>query len=218
VKADLKQELLHLAPASSVCVLLPLPAIILWHTADGRRVAIWLFLLACCSCVAFAFRRETTPSSVESQLRTPHGWQLKMATLSSILFATFICFSFSILLLNNSSDFLAVFLAFSALIPSLCVVPYLTLVTRKPLAAVVFSLALIGSTKLLGCVVVVLIYGWHADALGYTETPWMHPNLLVWLIWFNAGLLSLSCYFLGRRRYLRTSESRRQQSDIAPAR
>jgi hypothetical protein len=215
VKAELKQELLYLAPASSVCVLLPLPVIFFWPTADGRRVAIWLFLVSCCSLVAFAFRRELMSASLERQERTSLGWHIKMAAISSVVFAVFICFSLLSLLLNSSSDFVAVFLAFLALIPSLCVVPYLTLLTCNPFAAVIFSLALLGSMKLLGCVVVVFIYGWHADALGYTQTPWMHPNLLVWLIWFNTGVLSLACYFLGKRRYVRIGASSRQHSDIA---
>jgi hypothetical protein len=57
--------------------------------------------------------------------------------------------------------------------------------------------------KLIGGLVVVLVYGWHADrhVPPYTDMPWTHPNLLVWLFWINTGALSLSLYFLGARRF-----------------
>jgi len=57
--------------------------------------------------------------------------------------------------------------------------------------------------KILGCVVVVLVYGWHADAHGYTVMRWTDPNLLMLLFWLNSSVLSLSCYVLGRRQFIR---------------
>ena len=57
-----------------------------------------------------------------------------------------------------------VFLAFSVLLPSLCVVPYFVLVTKNIGIAVLFSLSLVFCMKLAGCVVVVLVHGWDADA------------------------------------------------------
>jgi hypothetical protein len=44
--------------------------------------------------------------------------------------------------LNDRHDFDSVLLALSALIPSCCIVPYLTLITRKPFAAPVFTVCL----------------------------------------------------------------------------
>jgi hypothetical protein len=55
--------------------------------------------------------------------------------------------------------------------------------------------------KLLGCVVVVLVYGWDASERGYTTMPWTRPNLLVWLFWLNTGVLCLVCYYLGVGRF-----------------
>jgi hypothetical protein len=104
------------------------------------------------------------------------------------------------LALNDRPDLVFVLLALSALVPSCCVVPYLTLVTRKPFAAVGFAVFLVGGMKLLGCAVVVLIRGWDAGEHGHLTMPWTRPNLLVWLFWLNSGVLSLGCYCSGVRK------------------
>ena len=206
MKASLRHELRSLLPAWLRCVLLPLPVIIFWRSPDGRAVALGLFFIGCASLVAYAFRngsKASLPDEVE-----PSDWACRnrMVAVAGALLCAFAAFSLACLALNDPSDFVAVFLAFSILIPSFCVVPYLTLVTRKPFAAVVLSLSLVGCMKLLGCVVVVIIYGWHASEHGnprYTDMPWTHPNLLVWLFWLNTGILSLSCCLLTKRRFLR---------------
>ncbi len=194
MKRKLRSELLALLPAWIAGILLPLPALLLWRSDDARRVAIWCFFVGCVALVAFAFR-----SRGELEL----SWNERMAAIGTSLFSTWAGFSLLWLAIIGSEDLTPFFLTFQILIPSFCVVPYMMLVTRNPIAAVVFSLFLVGSMKLLGCLVVVLVYGWHADVRGYTTMPWMHPNLLVWLFWLNTGVLSLSLYILGREKYLR---------------
>jgi hypothetical protein len=75
------------------------------------------------------------------------------------------------------------------------------LLTRKPFAAVVFALALVGCMKLLGGVVVVLAYGWNASQQGHTRMPWTDPNLLVWVFWIATGVYSAALYVLGYRAF-----------------
>ena len=75
--------------------------------------------------------------------------------------------------------------------------------TRKTFAAVVFGAALVGSMKLLGALVVVLIYGWDADEQGRLGMPWNDPDLLVWLFLSFTTALSLACYLAGRRKFFR---------------
>ena len=165
-------------------------------------MAIWLFFVGCTSLVAHAFRHDANPRPTAEPERKLQDWRKRMTAVGIALLSAFVTFSLLCLTLNDPHDFVAVFLAFSLLIPSFCVVPFLVLLTRKRYAAVVFTLSLVGLMKMLGCVVVVLVYGWYADTLGYTQMPWMHPNLLVWLFWFNNGVLAVSCYILGRRRFL----------------
>src|SRR4051794_1501443 len=94
----------------------------------------------------------------------------------------------------NGRELISVWQASFALIPACCVASYLALATRKFFATVVFTIGLVACMKLLGGIVVVLIHGWDASEHGYTTMPWAPPNLLVWLFWFNTGVLSLTCY------------------------
>ena len=204
MKDSLSRELRYLFPAWLGCVLLPLPAIVFWRSEDGRSTALFLFSIGCASLVAYAFRRDIN-SQIPDDPAHPEGtWRHRMITAGVALFCAFVAFSLLCLTLNDSQDLVAVFLAFLILIPSLCVVPFLTLVTRRPVAAVVFALFIVFCMKLLGGIVVVLVYGWHASEHGvprYTDMPWTHPNLMVWLFWLNTGVLSLSLYLLGARRF-----------------
>jgi hypothetical protein len=124
-----------------------------------------------------------------------------MVAVTVALLAGWVVFSSILLVVSGRNEFDSVWLGLSALIPSCCVVPYLTRVTRKPFAAVVFTVFLVGCMKLLGCVVVVLVHGWDAAERGHTTMPWAHPNLLVWLFWVNTSVLSLVCHFLGLRTF-----------------
>jgi hypothetical protein len=201
MKDLLNHELRNLFPAWLGSIVLPLPAIVFWRSADGRAVALWLFFIGCTSLVAYAFRRDINAQG-SGDLERPEGiWRERMGAVAGALLSAFVVFSFLCLALNDPHDFVAVFLAFLILIPSFCIVPYLSLVTRKPFAAVVFALSLVGCMKLLGGVVVVLVYGWYAAEQGHTAMPWTHPNLLVWLFWLNTGVLSLAFYLLGARRF-----------------
>jgi hypothetical protein len=191
-KGSLGNQLRELLPAWGASILLPLLAMLFWRSEDGRHVALWCFFIGCASLVAYAFRPGQW---------SDHSWSDRMSAIGTALVLGWAVCSLLWLAVVDSHDFVALFLAFQILVPSMCVVPYLALVTRRPFAAVVFSLFLVGSMKLLGCVVVVLVYGWHADAQGYTTMPWTQPNLLVWLFWLNTSLLSLSFYLLGKRRF-----------------
>jgi hypothetical protein len=201
MKNSLGRELRDLVPAWLGCVFLPLPAIVLWRSDDGRSLALLLFSAGCSGLVAYAFRHDIGRQFLDVSQHPEGIWRGRMMTVGSALFCAFVVFSLLCLTLNDAQDFVAVLLAFLVLIPSLCVVPFLTLVTRKPAAAVVFALFIVFCMKLLGGLVVVLVYGWDADRHGYTDMPWTHPNLLVWLFWLNTGVLSLSLYLLGARRF-----------------
>ena len=201
MKDSLNDEWRYLAPAWLGSVLLPWPALLLWRSADGVALALGLFFVGSASLVAYSFRRDVNATG-EGEPRHPRRiWRKRMVAVTVAQLAAWAGFSSVHLALNDRHDFVSVLLALSALIPSCCIVPYLTLVTRKPFAAVVFTVFLVGCMKLLGCVVVVLVHGWDASERGYTTMPWAHPNLLVWVFWANTGVLSLVCYCLGASRF-----------------
>jgi hypothetical protein len=204
-----RRELRELLPVWLVCVALPVPAILFWHSVHGRSMALGCFFIGCATLVAFSFR----PANLST------GWREKMKVLLTALLAAFAVFSVLCLTFNNPPeseeraiwwrssvfnaprDLIATLLAFMTLAPSLGLVPYLMLKTRSRFAAVVFALVLVLGMKLLGAIVVVLVYGWNAAEQGRTTMPWNHPDLLVWLFWGFTLALSLVFYNLGAKRF-----------------
>lgn len=88
------------------------------------------------------------------------------------------------------------------LAPALCCIPFFTAVTGKPYAAVFMTVSLLVAIKLLGCVIVRIIYGPNALEAGYMTLPWATPNLLVWCCLVGTFLCSCILYPLGRRIFL----------------
>lgn len=198
---SLSHELRLIFPAWIGSLLLPWTALLLWRSADGVALALGLFFVGSASLVAYSFRCDIYVTSPGASWYLIRIWRTRMVAVSIALVVAWVAFSALHLALHGQEDLVSVWLALSALVPSCCIVPYLTQITRKPLAAVVFTVFLVGCMKLLGCVVVVLVHGWDASERGHTTMPWAHPNLLVWLFWTNTGVLSLVCYFLGVRRF-----------------
>src|SRR5438093_4638154 len=111
-------------------------------------MALFLFSVGCAGLVAYAFRRDLNRPTSDELGRPERIWRKRMAAVGAALFSAFVVFSLLCLTLNDARDFVAVFLAFLVLIPSLCIVPFLTLVTRRPVAAAVFALFIVFCIKL----------------------------------------------------------------------
>jgi hypothetical protein len=165
--------------------------------------------------VAYSFRRELSIDGVVPTLDEPAmpqpPWRIKMLALALALMAAFVLFSTLLLSFNDSHDVAALLVALTTLVPSLCLVPYLTLLTRKPYAAVVFTIFLVGCMKLLGGIVVRVVYGPYSVEEGHTTMPWTDPNLLVWVFWIATAILSVALYSTGYRRF----QSMRRREPIA---
>jgi hypothetical protein len=101
-------------------------------------------------------------------------------------------------LARQGRDFVTPFIAFQAIIPSFCIVPYVTLLTRKAAAAVILSAFLVGCMKMVAGIVVNLRDGWY---YGNHELPWTNPNLMLWAFWVATAILSLLLLFLGLNKY-----------------
>jgi hypothetical protein len=196
---SLGREFRYLAPAWLGSALLPWPALLLWRSGDGPRLALGLFFVGSAGLVAYSFRRDLSATADGERGDARRTWWTRMAAVTVALLAAWAAFSAAHLALGDRSDPVPVGLALAALVPSCGVVPYLTRVTGKPFAAVVFTAFLVGCMKLLGCVVVALVHGWDAADRGHMTMPWTHPNLLVWAFWVNTGVLSLGCFWLGVR-------------------
>jgi hypothetical protein len=127
-------------------------------------------------------------------------WLDKKRVLTIALALAWAALSLLWIVLVDRHDWVALFVAVQILIPSLCIVPYLTLITRKPFAAVVFSAFLLGCTKGIAGIVVCLVYGWRN---GHHEMPWAAPNLMLSTFWTAAVILCFSCYLLGAKAFSR---------------
>jgi hypothetical protein len=192
MKESVHDQLRELRTAWLVSILLPLPAMLFWHSHDGRFAALCCFCIGCFNLVARAFRncgRSEHPA---------RSWRDRMLAAGVALSLAWAVFSLLWVALVDRHDYVALFIAFQILIPSLCIVPYMMLITRQVLAAVVFSAFVLGSMKLLAGVIVNLVYGWGD---GHHELPWTNPNLMLSAFWVAAVILSISLCFLGVRRF-----------------
>ena len=202
-------ELRDMLPTWAVAVLLPLPAATFWQDGSGRSFAyIYLFL----GCALVVAERFSCPGEAAEG---PHLWRSKMAALAVAAagaVGVFTAFGWS---MGGRAGFEVPLLAALAVLPALGCVPFLTIRTGKPYAAVLFALLLMGAIKVVGCLVVRAVYGADALAQGYMTLPWEEPNLLVWLCLAGAILASVALHLLGRRAFL--AEARGPAAVTAPS-
>src|SRR5882757_2198531 len=102
-KDGLQTELKYLLPAWFICLLLPLPFLLFWHSPEGRSVALNGLFLGCMILVAYSFRRDVRPQ--KDLEAAPQIWRQRMLAAGLALFASFVVFSVICLLLNNPHDF-----------------------------------------------------------------------------------------------------------------
>jgi hypothetical protein len=194
LRSSLSAGLVELRAPLLACIVLPIAPMVLWRSHEGRCVALWTFCAGCFSLAAFSFR----PRAISSKPVLP--WLDRMRVLAVALSLAWVALSILWIALVDRHDWVALFVAAQTLIPALCIVPYLTLITRKPFAAVVFSAFLLGCAKAIAGIVVNLVYGWSN---GHHEMPWTEPNLMLSTFWAAAMVLCSSCYLLGARVFSR---------------
>ena len=197
----LQRELRRLVPAWLGCVLLPVPALVLSPSDEGVP---WRFAglsVGCAGLVAFAFQRYLKKQPATNSISPQLCWKQQTASVAMATLAAAVVFYLLALISGGTASLVVLFKAIYVAVLAVCIVPYLTLVTRHPFASVVFSIFLVFGLKLLGCLIVVLVYGWDASERGYTTTPWADPNLLVWLFWIFSAILAVSFYFLGAIKF-----------------
>jgi hypothetical protein len=192
MKESVRYQLRELRSTLLACIIVPLPAMLFWHSHFGRCVALWCFCATCFYLAATCFRSPIGPDAP--------AWSDKMLALALALFLAWAGFSVLWLVLVDRHDWVALFIGLQILIPSFCVVPYLSLITGWPFAAVVFSAILVGCAKGIAGAIVCLVYGWSGPRHD-TSFPWTAPNLMLSTFWVNAVILCACCYRLGARAF-----------------
>jgi hypothetical protein len=193
-----RSELREMLPTWAVAVLLPVPVATFWHEGSGRDFAYAYLFLGCAILAAERFGRADCQGS-------PGGvrlWRAKMTALGLAMAAAASVFTAFAWAMVGQPDALVPLFAALAVVPALCCVPFLAIVTGRPYAAVLLAALLLAAVKLAGCVVAVFVYGWNAQAEGHLTLPWERPNLLVWLCLAGALVVSVVMYPLGRRAFL----------------
>jgi hypothetical protein len=193
-----RSELGEMLPTWAVVVLLPAPVATFWHDGSGRDIAYGYLFLGCAILAAERFgctARQGIPGGVPL-------WRVKMTALGLAVVGAVGVFTAFVWAMIGRPDALVPLFAALAVVPALCCVPFLAVVTGRPYAAVLFAALLLAAVKLAGCVVAVLVYGWNAQEEGHLTLPWERPNLLVWLCLAGAMVLSAVLYPLGRRAFL----------------
>jgi hypothetical protein len=220
-----------------VCIALPTPLLLFWHSPVGRGYALMLFFVGCMGLVAQLIWHELrqmtfNPTSI-SRDEARHRMREILIVAGVSLAVVWVAFTLECILINNPynygtpagmadqgiwwravvfespRDFAAPILAALSIAVSICIVPFMTLLTRNRFAAVVFSGTLVACMKFAGAIVVVAKYGWYANEEGHMTLPWHKPDLLVWLFLGFSTLLSIACCTLGNRRFVQVVSERR---------
>jgi hypothetical protein len=207
---SLQQELRLTLPVWAIAVLLPAPAAI--TSRNGSLGLVYLFV-ASIGMVAAIFWRDF-PASGNDQRNDGGAWRTKLAAATIALVTAWLVFAGMCLPLSPRDAAVSSTLAFLGLIPALCVTPWMLAITRNPFVAAVFTLTLVACMKLLGCILVVLVYGWDASERGYTALPWTDPNLLVWSFFAFTAVLSAIGLRQGAARFRSPAND---QADLAGA-
>jgi hypothetical protein len=179
-------EFRALLPTWALAVLLPIPMVTFWSEGSGRAFAYcYLFL-------------GTAVMAAESFGRGAGAWRAKLAALSLGAAGAVGVYTLFAWAISGRADWVVPVLATLAVVPALGCVPYLTLATGRPHAAVLFVVFILAAVKMAGCVVVRVVYGPTALADGRMSLPWEAPNLLVWLCLVGALACSAVMLALGR--------------------
>ncbi|HXT38643.1 MAG TPA: hypothetical protein VN887_01330 [Candidatus Angelobacter sp.] len=159
--------------------------------------------LGCAILAARAFGKERL--RVETATESPENVRtIRMSAVSITTLAAAAAFSLMSAKARVPHGLSVPLLAVLSSTPALGIVPYLTVRTRKPFAAVVFSAFIVGAIKIASCVVVRIVYGPEALADGYMAGDWQTAKLMISLFWSGTVFVSFVLAFACARQFVPT--------------
>lgn len=210
MRSTVLSEFRGVLPATAFALLFPVPILNFWQDGAGRAFAFAYLFIGCAFLAADSFGRmlpfdAVEPSGTAERRRL---WNVKMTALGLAAGLAVASFSVAFWAISGSVNLGVPLLASLMLLPALCCIPCLTMAVRNPFVAVLFGAASLGLIKVVGCLIVRVVYGPNALAEGYMNISWDNPNLLVRLCFAGGVAYSVSLYFLGFRMFLNRAKAR----------
>ena len=171
--------------ASAFAGFLPLPALFMLPGRDTAQVACAYLGLALAWLATEIFRCDGLPV-------TYAAWRAKMLALWIAVLANVALFIGLGLSVGTRSNLPFPLMAALSATPALGLAPWLSLRVRQQYAALILGAMIVGSLKLVGCIVARLVYGPQFDELGYIAGDWRTAKLMISTFWGLTACVSMS--------------------------
>ena len=191
---SLARELRHLLFPWAFALLLPMPMLMAGGDSVNSDIAVLYLALGAAWVAAEAFHPLHLPASA-AHWRRRMGALLIYLAVNATVFSVFGSFA------QIQSNIPLPLLAALGVMPSMGLVPWLTLRLRQPFAAIVLAASTVALIKLAACVVARIVYGPDYLALGYASADWHTAKLMISLMWAGTLLVTLLAGFASYRRF-----------------
>ena len=173
-----------LATTWTAAALLPIPVLLVSDPARSVEISCVYLGLASAWLATEILRFGGYPESRGT-------WLTKMMAIWVALTANATLFIALGLLVRVRSNIPFPLIAVFAVIPSIGLVPWMTLRLREPFKAIVLSAFILMAAKLAACVVARIVYGPDYIEHGYVAADWRTAKLMISLTWMIATTISL---------------------------
>jgi hypothetical protein len=165
---------------------LPIPALLMTNPATNAEVACLYLGLASAWLATEILRFGGYPDSRST-------WLAKTMAICIALVANAALFVALGLSVSVRSNLPFPLLAAFAVIPSIGLVPWMTIRIRDPFKAMVLSAFILMACKLAACVVARFAYGPDYIEHGYVAADWRTAKLMISLTWSTITAMSVAC-------------------------
>ena len=172
---------------------LPLPVLMVSNPAESSNIACCYLGIASAWLASEIFRAGGLPDSRSK-------WSAKTLATFIALVPNVALFIFMGTSIDIDSGIPFPLVAVLSAIPAIGVVPWLITRVRQQYAALFFAAIVVGSAKMIGCVLARIIYGPNILADGYIAGDWRTAKLMISTFWTLNIIMAIGLWLAG---YLR---------------
>jgi hypothetical protein len=177
---------------------LPLPALFMLPGRDTAQVACVYLGLAMAWLATEIFRCDGLPATYAE-------WRAKVLAVWTAVLANVTLFIGLGLSVGTRSNFPFPLMALLSATPALGLAAWLSLRVRQQYAALILGAMVVGSLKLVGCIVARLAYGPQFDELAYVAGDWRTAKLMISTFWGLTAGMSMGLLFADGWKFRRHS-------------